>query len=349
MNKLTKVGCSALCGSLAAISAASAGDLSVTGGAHVTWMSKTGADSGNPIGMQSAVSFSGTGELDNGWTYGFYVDETDTVAFSAARVNITMGGFGTLEFDGGNSGNGIAAYDNVMPTAWEEAHGAGLSGGVKTVLGIGASDNVQYTLPKFLGTEIAVTYAFDAGTSDTADKATKSSADANGTGYDVTIKMNPSLGTEILSGLNLYAGGSVIETYDNANDMDDKYEAVGAITYALGPVEAGYMWSGLTTGASESGSSVYHTYKNHGYGIAFNVNDDLSISYGQYETYKAGYNNSNAQSGGVGSRRVEVTSWQAAYTLGGASFRIADVNADNVLFVDGDNQKATIVSMGLAF
>ena len=33
MNKLTKVGCSALCGSLAAISAANAGDLSVTGGA----------------------------------------------------------------------------------------------------------------------------------------------------------------------------------------------------------------------------------------------------------------------------------------------------------------------------
>ena len=36
MNKLTKVGCSALCGSLAAISAANAGDLAVTGSAHVT-------------------------------------------------------------------------------------------------------------------------------------------------------------------------------------------------------------------------------------------------------------------------------------------------------------------------
>jgi hypothetical protein len=35
MNKLTKVGCSALCGSLAAISAANAGDFAVTGGADV--------------------------------------------------------------------------------------------------------------------------------------------------------------------------------------------------------------------------------------------------------------------------------------------------------------------------
>ena len=42
MNKLTKVGCSALCGSLAAISAANAGDLSVTGSAHLTYVSLGG-------------------------------------------------------------------------------------------------------------------------------------------------------------------------------------------------------------------------------------------------------------------------------------------------------------------
>ena len=126
MNKLTKVGCSALCGSLAAITAANAGDLAVTGGIHVTYMSD-GNTTGNPIGMASAVTFSGTGELDNGWTYGLYTDFLDQDAYSATRVNITMGGLGTIEFDQGNSGNGIAAYDNVMPTAWEEAHGAGLS------------------------------------------------------------------------------------------------------------------------------------------------------------------------------------------------------------------------------
>ncbi len=51
------------------------------------------------------------------------------------------------------------------------------------------------------------------------------------------------MGTEILSGLNLYAGGSTIETYQG-NDTKDKYEGVGAITYALGPVEVGAMWSG---------------------------------------------------------------------------------------------------------
>jgi hypothetical protein len=332
MNKLTKVGCSALCGSLAAISAANAGDLSVTGGADVTYLSNSTTDTGNPFGMASAVTFTGSGELDNGYTFDFVVAEGDGVAFSAARVAITMGGLGTIEFDGGNSGNGIAAYDNVLPTAWEEAHGAGVSGGVKTVLGVGSSANIQYSTPKILGTEIAVTYAHAAGKTDIADKAVSGNTGTEfGRGYDATIKINPSLGTEILSGLNLYAGGSVIEAYDNASVIEDKYEGVGAVVYALGPVEVGAMWSALYTGGEYVSGTGYHTYKNHGFGIAFNVNDDFSVSYGEYQSRKAGYNNSNTQ-GGEETRVVEVASWQAAYTMGGASFRVADVKVDNALW-----------------
>ena len=42
MNKLTKVGLSALCGSLAAVSAANAGDMTVTGGVDMSWISYGG-------------------------------------------------------------------------------------------------------------------------------------------------------------------------------------------------------------------------------------------------------------------------------------------------------------------
>jgi len=346
MNKLTKVGCSALCSSLAVISAANAGELTVTGGAALTYVSLGTQTTGNPYGMSSAVTFKGSGELDNGWTYGLTIAHNDKDAYSASAIDITMGGFGTIEFDQGNSGNGIAAYDNVMPTAWEEAHGAGLSGGVKTVLGSGASDNIQWTLPTVLGTTINLTYAREYGSSDTADKATGNSEDENGQAYDATIKINPSLGTEILSGLNLYAGASTVEHYDNNGLDEDKYEGVGAITYALGPVEIGAMWSGLYDG--DETNADYHSYKNHAFGIAFNVNDDFSVSYGEYQTRKAGYTQDAVQSG-ENTRVVEVTSWQAAYTMGGASFRVADVKADNAGFSAGTNQSATIVSLGLAF
>ena len=349
MNKLTKVGCSALCGSLAAISAANAGDLEVTGGADLTYVSLGGQVTGNPFGMASAVTFKGSGELDNGWTFALTIAEGDGVAYSASNVDIVMGGLGSLNFNQGNSGNGIVIYDNVLPTAWEEPYGAGLSGGVKTVVGIGTSDNIAYRFPKFMGTEIQVAYTYDQGTTDTADKSTSQSNTVTGAGYDATIKINPSLGTEILSGLNLYAGGSVIEQYDNGNYLEDKYEGVGAIVYALGPVEVGATWSGLYTGAEYTSGTGYHTYKNHGFGVAFNVNDDLSVSYGEYQSRKAGYNNTNTQATGEEGRVVEVTSWQAAYTMGGASFRIADVKADNVLWSSTADQKATVVSLGLAF
>jgi len=348
MNKLTKVGCSALCGSLAAISAANAGDLTVTGGADMTFFSHGGETTGNPIGMASAVTFAGSGELENGWTFKLTIAEGDGVAYSASNVDIVMGGLGSFNINQGNSGNGIVVYDNVLPTAWEEAHGAGLSGGVKTVVGIGTSNNIAYRTPKVLGTEVQVAYAFDVGTTDTADKSTSASSNNTGRGYDATIKINPSLGTEILSGLNIYGGASTVEVWDNANVENDKYEGVGAITYALGPVELGAMWSGMYDGV-ESGTGSYHSYKNHGFGVAFNVNDDLSVSYGEYQSRKAGYTNSNVQATNDSSRVVEVTSWQAAYTMGGASFRMADVKADNVLFSAGDNQNATIVSMSLAF
>ena len=56
MNKLAKIGATALCGSLVAV-ASQAGELTVTGGSTATWSSNTGTKNGNPIGMASAISF----------------------------------------------------------------------------------------------------------------------------------------------------------------------------------------------------------------------------------------------------------------------------------------------------
>ena len=62
MNKMTKLGVSALCGSLAAVSAANAGELTVTGGIDMSWLSLENDTTGNPIGMGSNLTFSGSGE-----------------------------------------------------------------------------------------------------------------------------------------------------------------------------------------------------------------------------------------------------------------------------------------------
>ena len=191
MNKLTKVGCSALCGSLAAISAANAGELTVTGGADMTWVSKSGAVTGNPIGIGSNFSLKGSGELDNGWTYDLTIANTNAGAFSAANIGITMGGLGKLNVNQGDSGNGIAAFDDKMPTAWEESWGAGLTTGARLALGSGASTNIQYTTPTMVGTTLTFTVAPDYGSSDTGDKTTGVTKDENDSSYDATININP--------------------------------------------------------------------------------------------------------------------------------------------------------------
>jgi len=350
MNKLTKVGCSALCGSLAAISAANAGDLTVTGGADMTWINKSSTTTGNPLGIGSNTNIKGSGELDNGWTYSLTIANANAQAFSAANVNLDMGGLGKLNFNQGNSGNGIAAIDDKMPTAWEESWGNGLSTGVRLPLGSAASQNIMYTTPTILGITLTGTWAPEYGVSDTGDKTTATTEDTNKSSYDGTININPSLGTEIFSGLNIFAGGSSIGgEVKGAND--DKYQVVGGVTYDIGPLSLGYQVSGDYTGVddNEGDVGVTNLYKANAFGVAFNVNDSLSVSYGEWNAIKAGHSDSTFNPDTRENRTITVESIQVAYSVGGASVRLAETSVDNAAWVVGDNQEATVISLGLAF
>jgi len=351
MNKLTKVGCSALCGSLAAISAVSAGDLTVTGGADLTWISKEMDTTGNPIGMGSNLTFKGSGELDNGWTFDLTIAHLNGNAYSAANVDIGMGGLGNLMINQGN-GNGLGSYDDKMPTAWEEPWGAGLNPGVKLVGGVGGAMNLQYTSPTVLGTSFVLAYAPSMGASDTADKT--GGGDANTTsekGYDAIVNINPSLGTEILSGLNIYAGAHISPKTTASTLQNDKGEVVGGVTLDIGPLSLGYGVSGFVKG-SEAAATTPDYYKNHMYGVAFNISDDFSISYGYHDTRKEGYGGARATSDSIEANRyVEVESYQAAYTTGGASIRIAQSSATNMGFSTAAraDRDMTTISVVLAF
>jgi len=351
MNKLTKVGCSALCGSLAAISAANAGDMTVTGGVDMTWVSMHDSVTGNPIGIGSNLTFKGSGELDNGWTFDLTVANLNASAYSAANVNVTMGGLGQININQGNSGNGVHAYDDKMPTAWEEAWGAGLGTGVILANGVGSSQNISYTTPKVLGTTIELAWAPEMGAADTADKTNATASNTKDAGYDATININPSLGTEILAGLNIYGGAHVAESTDNNSTLyQDSGSGVAGVTMDIGPLSLGYGVSGRVTGLkADLGDTVGDPdyYKSHMYGVSFNVNDDLSLSYSYYDTRKEGFSSNTYVKESL--RYIEVESWQIAYTVGGASIRLAEIGGTNLNFSSGNNKDATVLSVGLAF
>jgi len=342
MNKLTKLGVSALCGSLASVSAANAGDMTVSGTIDMSWISFDDEVTGNPIGMGSNVSFAGSGELDNGWGVKLAVDATNALAYSSANVTVTVPGFGDVLISQGLSGTGIQAIDDLTPTAWEEAYGAGLGSGINNVSGGAAGAGIQITptdlMPSGIVTKLHWTP--DAGGADSGDKTSGGIADTDilGTGMDITIEAS---GDATPDGLTVYGGMSKVDQFQNGTaHNDDINEWTAGIKYAVGSFTLGYQYSEEDNGRATTTTG----YENNGYGIVFAVNDDLSISYNNWESDQL-----NTTAGT--SIAAEASSFQIAYSAGGLSVRVAEQTVDNKSYcTDAANQRdATTLSVALAF
>ena len=353
MNKLTKVGLSALCGSLAVASGANAGDLAVTGSATVTYTQVDGDVTGNPLGMNSGMTFKGSGELDTGATYTYTLTQADQTAYSAGSIVLNTA-FGSFTLGHGNGGNGIDAYDDKMPTAWEETWGTGVGTGVHLINGVGSSTNIQYKTPvvPVLGMTLAVAYAGKVDAGQINDKGNSAAgADDTGHGMDGVITLNPQMG-DWNSGLNIFAGAHVTRGTNPNRDVvedshnDDAGEAVLGATFALGPVTIGAQKTAeYVKGAKRTGTDPDY-YTGEHYGVSFSINDDLSISYGEMKSKKY-----FVDPGSNEAVELEATSWQIAYSMGGISFKLADTEVDNATYTSGTSadKDGTTVAMTFAF
>ena len=328
MNKLTKIGVSALCGSLASVAAANAGSMDVTGAASATYTSLSDTVVGNPLGMTTALSFTGNGELDNGSTFKVTIAHDNKAQYSASAISLTTPSLGTFTYDEGG-GTGIDRIDDMMPTAWEESDGTGLSAGLRTVTGAGGVSDLEWNVGMGLPDGMNV-YASFAPRPDGSQNTKKGSSGAstvgNGNGWDVVITHSG-----LLDGLNIFAGLSSVE--QNATIGDKDSEAYGA-TYAIGGATVGYQQSKED---NVGASGTY--YDNQAYSISYSVNDDLSLSYGVHESKT---NNS-------GSKTVEAQSFQISYSIGGASVVFAESDVDNQNYVTGTNRSGRTVAVTLAF
>jgi hypothetical protein len=82
-------------------------------------------------------------------------------------------------------------------------------------------------------------------------------------------------------------------------------------------------------------------YENDAYGITFNINDDLSVGYNNYESKQVSATSTTA----------EAQTLQVAYSMGGASIRLAETQADNVAYqtAAGYDRDGRTLSVSLAF
>jgi len=334
MNKLKTIGVSALCGSLAAISA-QAGELTVSGGANATYTTKDKSVTGNPLGMATNLSFTGSGELDSGNTFTVGIYHDDQNGFSAADIGVTIAGVGTITLDQGG-GTGLDRLDDKTPTAWEEPYDAGLGSGIQTVAGVGGSTDIEWTLDSgFMpeGMAAHISYAFKAGAGAINDKTTGGNgSEGINNGYDVVLTHSG-----IADGLNVFAGVSKID--QTGAQMDDRKQyAVGA-SYAVGGLTVGYQVS-----KDSIGRTTIDMYDNTAYGVSFAVNDNLSVSYGVHKS-KTGH---DAAADVV---ELEAKSVQAAYSMGGATAKIGFSSVDNAAYAAGTagDYDVTSLMLSLAF
>ena len=100
MTNLKKIGLTALAGSLAAIGYAQAGSLSVCGTARMEYQTNEVTTAGVATSTDAflnngTLTFSGSGELDNGMTASYYQALFDGT-LTSSNVKLDMGDMGTL-------------------------------------------------------------------------------------------------------------------------------------------------------------------------------------------------------------------------------------------------------------
>ena len=367
MTNLKKLGLSALAGSLVAVSA-QAGEIAVTGSANVTYVTGEAANGGKTIGTDRDVAFTGTGEMDNGWTFKVSTLLTDAYAVSSSFTSLTMGSLGTVSF-GTDTGGASYKYDEEVPQAYEQ-----ISDAVQTSANIVGnqmdSNSIVYNSPSFdiAGASISFDGEFSpnadgegAGDGGTTEK--EAAYVAGTTGHGGNFGKGYGLGATIkYAGLTAGAYGSERENRDpstGSTKVRDAFEGVWYAKYSVGPVSFGYSESYLDSGLNAAGGDNAATaktvrlasgiFEGEQFSVAFNVNENLSVSYtDSSDSYD---DQSNTASG---TETVDVSmdtkAIQIAYSMGAMSVKAYNMDTKNPGYDnDASDTSITEIALGLAF
>ena len=335
MDNLKKVGLTALAGSLAAVSA-NAAEMSVSGATLLTYTSEdTSEVTGNPFGMKTNLAFTASGDV-NGMTVSYMQASKDQFAgMSSARLTIDMGDLGTLAFDQG-SGSGLGTIDDKTPTAAEEIWD-GLdtdatygSGGL---VGAAGSSGVFNYVNTFAGLTINAAGRKGSGTKNSDG----SSSGTGGSAMDAAITgSGDMLGLDGLSWGVGYGTADAGEQQNLAGAEDADTHATIFANYSFGPATFGMQKSSIDYGANGTASETTDAW-----GLAVNVNDDISISYGERDVEFGTAGGAHVTENGEG---IAV-----AYTMGSMKIAGNRNEVSNNGGTTGSNDEMTEIALSFAF
>jgi len=315
MNNLKKVGLTALAGALVSVSA-NALDVSVSGGASISFSGEEKQTSGNGWSMNDGITFSSSGEMDNGMTVTVtQILNNDDVAsdrvFDTSSLSIDMGDSGTLTFIGTGGSSILGAIDDTTPTAneesWDDVTGADTIPG-----GVAGNDMFEYSNSSLMdGLTLSASYVPSDGTN------------------EVESSMDYAFAYTGVEGLTIGAGKGDHNTSATAgSDITQMYAK-----YTMDAISVGVH---MSEDDSESASADLDFTA---YGISYAVSEDMSVS----------FNTSTIEYENTALSDQEATGVSISYTMGSMTLSGNMNNVDNIAGTSTDDRSGYSFTLGFAF
>ncbi len=252
---IKKIGLTALAGSLV-VTSAYAGSMSVSGGASIGVKNTTKTASGKSWTMGNQLTFSGSGELDNGMnvSLSFVLDQADDSTtglanspFDSHSVTISSDSLGTLKFSGEGGSSAQSAIDTTAAgDLWN--NGSNVTAPRASEAG---NNSLYYTLPSIMD-----------------DLAVKVSMSPGGAGGGTATAW--AIGYTGVEGLSVDYGVGETETVGSEQEhttMKASY-AIGSFTVGVSTTDSNYD---AASGTDETVDS---------WQVAYTISDDMSVTYG---------------------------------------------------------------------
>jgi outer membrane protein OmpU len=300
--------------------------MSVAGSASMNVEGYSGEDmnAGSGFSMGNQLTFSGSGELDNGMTVSlsFVLDQNDdsTAAgaaysggpFDSHSVKVSSDSLGTLTLAGEGGSSASTSIDGTAAgDIWDTFDGARGNVTAVAVSDSGTGDNsLFYTLPSLMdGLSINVSYQPQGSGREAA------------TGYGATYTG--------MEGLTIkYATTDEAGTTEALSGDQDVWN----VSYAMGPITATASNSDFDVGTSTSDQEI------SSYAISYTISDSMSVTYGMEEIEKGG-----------STTDAEYSAISASYTAGGMTISAAMKDAENVAHGTGSNEDFEYWTVGASF
>jgi hypothetical protein len=297
---------------------------------------------------------SASGELDNGWTWNYAQDIDGATVQDDGKLTLTtdMGTVGIFISEGGLDVDNAASqsvisrpsdtsYAEAMSDSWDIS-------GMNTLQYHTAADMLPFGIAFKVAHAPSMVAAANnsyesAGATNAGDFTAPATSGALTQTYDMgrsathyQVKAAP------IDGLSVGADYLEYHGVDGATAQEPESGSYYA-TYAIGPATIGYSKNFLATAMTTASTDYIESIEGTKYSIAFNVNDNLSISYENEES------NPDNKTAATTNYTMESSGIQAAYTMGGMTLGLAVNDHENASYTENKDVKDTVFSIAMAF